>query len=121
MRIQNKFLEYAGKYDINITSFSLANNQVSAANITGLLLDTNARAGKAFVSVYIDATTDLYEEFEVTMIRKGSDVDYSVSSLGDESGIALSVTSAGQVQYTSTNIPGFATGTCKFRLTTLPV
>jgi len=52
--------------DISETSFSAANNQGTPANITGFAFaNGTVRSFKAIMSVYINATTPLYEVFEV--------------------------------------------------------
>ena len=104
--------------DINETSFSAANNQTLAANVTGLLFsNASVRSAKIQLSSFIDATGDLYEEFELRVIQRGADWVISSNSIGDDSGLVFSITTAGQVQYTSTNITGFVSNTIKFRAT----
>ena len=108
--------------DIPETSFSAANNQTSAANITGLgFSPASVRGFTALVTVSIDATGDLFETFELIGINKGSSFEMAVSSVGDDSGLVLSITAAGQVQYTSSNVAGFVSNTVKFRATTTTV
>lgn len=108
--------------DITETSFSAANNQVAAANVTGLAFaNGTVRSFNAQVSVYINATASLYEVFELKGIQKGSSWDMAISSVGDNSGITFSITNAGQVQYTSSNISGFTSDTMKFRAQTTSV
>jgi hypothetical protein len=108
--------------DIPETSFSIANNQASAANVTGFLLTpATVRGFKALVSVEIDATLELYETFELVGINKAGAFDMAVNSVGDESGIVFSITSGGQVQYTSANYAGFVAGLIKFRVETTTV
>jgi hypothetical protein len=105
--------------DINESSFSAANNQAAAANVTGLAFaNGTVRSFKALVSVAIDATADLFESFELQAIQKGSAWDMSVTAVGDDSGLVFSITTGGQVQYTSTNVAGFVSNTVKFRATT---
>lgn len=102
--------------DIFETSFSAANNQAAATNVTGLAFANGVvRSFKALVSVTIVATANLYEVFELVAIQKGSSWDMAISSTGDDSGIVFSITTAGQVQYTSTNVTGFTSDTMKFR------
>jgi hypothetical protein len=102
--------------DIAHSSFSAANNQASAANVTGLAFAAaNVRSFKAQVSVSIDATTDLNEVFELTGIQLASGFVMASSSVGDDSGVVFTITSAGQVQYTSQNSAGFVSNTIKFR------
>lgn len=108
--------------DIEHTSFSLANNQSSVADVTGLAFSASAVRGfSALVTVTIDATADLYETFELIGINKAGSFDMIISSSGDDSGIVFSVTSAGQVQYTSSNYSGFVSGTIKFRAITTSI
>lgn len=102
--------------DISLTTFSAANNQGSAADVTGFAFaNASVRAFKALVSVAIDATSDLFEQFELQGIQKSSSWEMSVTKLGDDSGITFSITSAGQVQYVSTNVSGFVTNKISFR------
>lgn len=108
--------------DIDETSFSINNSQALAANITGLAFSNAVvRSFEVFASVYINATSSLYEEIKISGIQKGSDWDIAVTSVGDESGIQFSITSSGQLKYTSSNYSGFVSGTIKFRALTTSV
>lgn len=108
--------------DINETSFSLANNQ-TPVDVTGFNFpNADVRSFDALVSVFINAATSLYESFRILGIQKGSgDWDISIESVGDTSQIQLSITSAGQMQYSSADYPGFVSGTMKFRALTTSV
>jgi hypothetical protein len=102
--------------DITPTAFSAANNQGSAANVTGFAFSNAAvRSFKSLISVTILATSNLYEVFEIIGIQKDSSWDISITSTGDDSGIDFSITNAGQIQYTSTNVSGFTSSTFNFR------
>lgn len=108
--------------DIATTSFTGANNQVAAANVTGLAFTNGSiRAFKAQVSVTVIATSSLYETFDLYGIQRGADWIMTASSDGDVSGVIFSITTAGQVQYQSTNNAGFTSLTMKFRATVTPV
>jgi hypothetical protein len=108
--------------DIDETSFSAANNQAAAANVTGLAFaNGTVRSFRAQVSIVIDATADLYEVFILEGIQKGAAWDMSISATGDDSNIVFTITSAGQVQYTSGNEAGFVSSTMKFRAETTSV
>lgn len=102
--------------DIGQTSFTAANNQASATNVTGLAF-ANASVGgfTAFVRVALLATTSLYEYVELQGIQKGSTWEMTSKSTGDVSGILFTITTAGQIQYTSPNASGFTSLTFKFR------
>ena len=101
-------------------SFSGANNQASPANITGLVF-TNAgtAAFDAYVHVKVLATSNLFTHFHLRGVQRDSDWDIVSSFVGDSSGITFSITSAGQVQYTSNNYTGFTSLTFKFRAQTI--
>ncbi len=108
--------------DIPETSFSGANNQASAANVTGLAFaNANVRSFEALVSVTIDATSDLFEVFKLHGVQRGADWILSYDSSGDTSEIVFSITNAGQVQYTSGNYSGFSSLAMKFRAITTAV
>ena len=108
--------------DISETSYSITNSQTSAHNITGFAFDNAiVRSFEAEVSVKIDADADLFEKLSISGIQKGSDWEIAVRSLGDSSGVVFSITSAGQLQYTSLNYTGFVSGIIKFRAITTSV
>lgn len=118
--IDNKI--FSSATDIRDTSFAGANNQSSAANVTGLAFaNGSVRAFEAQVSVFVDATSDLFESFKLKAIQRGSDWSMSVSSEGDDSQVVFSITNAGQIQYTSANYSGFSALTMHFRAETLGV
>lgn len=100
--------------DINPTNFSGSNNQSSPANVTGLLFSTSNHF-MARINVRVDATSDLFESFEVIGTKKASDWDLQQESSGDDSGVVFSITSGGQVQYTSLNYSGFVSLNIDFR------
>jgi hypothetical protein len=108
--------------DINETSFSVANNQVAPANVTGLAFaNGTVRSAKVHYSIVIDATADLFETGTIYAIQRGSDWVISQSETGDDSLVVFSITNAGQIQYTSANYSGFVSGTMKFRAQTTSV
>jgi len=101
---------------ISETSFSAANNQVAAANVTGFLFaNASIRSFEALASVTIVATSNLYESFKLYGIQKGAAWEMSQTAVGDTSGVVFTITTGGQIQYTSTNIAGFTSDTIKFR------
>ena len=117
---KNKYIGSPG--DIEETNFSLANNQSSAANVTGFVFSNSVVRGfSALVTVEIDATADLFEQFTLNGIQKNSQWDMSIESTGDDSGILFSINSSGQIQYTSSNKAGFISGLIKFRAITTSI
>ena len=108
--------------DLNEQSFSMANNQASPADVTGLAFSTaNVRSFKTLISVTIDATADKFEAFELLGVYKNGSWDMAQQATGDDSGVLFTITNAGQIQYTSTNNAGFVSGTIKFRAITTSI
>lgn len=92
--------------------FVLANNQAVAANVTGLVFD------KSYTSqVVIDyciqrltSTTEVIQSGTKHAVYKPGAATWSLLEYGtpgpDASGITFSITSAGQIKYTSSNLGG---------------
>lgn len=92
------------------TNFSIANNQAVAANITGLLFDKT-------IYKAVQVPFDLFRKTDSSNVKESGTLfithnpisdtwDISLSSSFQDAGVTFSVTSAGQVQYVSTNIAG---------------
>ncbi len=108
--------------DIAETSFSMANNQSSAANVTGLVFaNATVRSFKALISIEVDATSDLFQAVELLGIQKGASWEMLQTSTGDNAQVIFSITSAGQIQYISGNISGFVSGKIKFKASTTTI
>ncbi len=101
--------------DIGETTFAAANNVSSPANVTGLSFSSAVRGARIYATVSIDATTNLYAIFILEVVQRDSDWVISGTSTGDNTGINFTITTGGQVQYTSTNLSGFVSNTIKFR------
>ena len=101
--------------DISQTSFTAADNQATPADVTGFAFaNASVQAFSADVSVVRSST---YAKFKIEGIQKAASWDISQPYVGDNTGIVFSITSSGQVQYTSTNTG--STASIKFRATTL--
>lgn len=91
-------------------SVVLANNQGTPADITGLLFDkVSIKAAQFDYEIY--RRTDTQNEMEagtgfVSYRTDTSTWEISFQSQFDDSGVTLSITSGGQVQYVSTNLTG---------------
>jgi hypothetical protein len=108
--------------DIDEKSFNISNSQALPDNVDDFLFaNAVVRGFTAFVTVQIDATTNLFEQFTLNGVQRDSSWGMSVESEGDDSGIVFSITSAGQIQYTSQNYTGFVSGTIKFRAITTSI
>lgn len=97
--------------DIGQTSFTAADNQAAAADVTGFLFsNASVRSFDALISIVRSST---YEVIRIQGIQKAASWEISQSYTGDVTGITFSITNAGQVQYTSTSTG--STATIKFR------
>jgi len=107
--------------DLAEGSFNLAES-ASGSTVTGFLfLNAVVRSFEANVSVEIDATADLFEEFTVRGIQKGASWDITVTSLGDDTLINFDIDASGQVIYDSSTYAGFLSGAIKYRAITTSV
>lgn len=99
-----------GEGDIIETTFQLTNNQSIATDVNGLLFNnTTVRSAKIDYTVYINTSTNELIETGVLYLQWKSDSTTWVQSqsfVGDVSGLEFSITTGGQVQYTTTNISG---------------
>lgn len=103
--------------DISETSFTAADNQASAANVTGFsFANATVRSFDALVSIVRNNT---YANYKLRGIQKAASWELAQEYVGDATGITFTITTSGQVQYTSTNT-GF-TATIKFRAITTTV
>lgn len=114
--------------DILQTTFSIDNNIALATNINGLVFDPGTvRAANIDYAIYRTSTLNPSGNAETGIIHliyddsasAGSKWKFS-QSIDGASGVSLSITDAGQVQYTSSDIgtAGYS-GTIKFRARTL--
>ena len=104
------------------SSFVMTNNQSSAANVTGISLTATAgNGGTVKYTVYRDGTADLMEKGEISFSYDGAAWDLTNVYEHDDAGILFSITSGGQLQYTSTDQTGHVTSTMYFTLLTVGV
>jgi hypothetical protein len=97
-----------GMSNIFSNVFVASNNVGSATDVTNLIFsNSTVRSFTATLSVSVTATTNLYETFILEGIQTSTQWDIYVSSYGDITGISFSITSSGQIQYTSPNFSGF--------------
>jgi len=100
--------------DIAQTNFSFQNDQQTSANVTGLVFNNlSVRSFVAEVAVERDTSS---EAFIFHGVNINGNFSMSQESVGDDAGVDFTITSSGQIQYTSTN--GVA-GTIKFRARSL--
>lgn len=94
-------------------TFSAGNNESTPTNVTGLLFETT-NSFQCQLVVVIDATSDIYENFTLSGNKTNSGWNLYVSSFGDTSGVDFTITSGGQIQYTSTNVAGYTSSSFRF-------
>jgi len=103
--------------DIIKKQFTALDNQGSAQSITNFSFSNAATRGfEAMVGISRGAT---YAEYTLKGIQKSGSWEMSQDYIGDNTGITFTITSAGQVQYTSTATGSSANLT--FRADTVPV
>jgi len=110
------------------SQMTIVNNQSSAANVTGLVFD-KTQVGAAFIDYFIvrkTSTENLTEAGVMTATYDDSIAGWILSvgpvAANNDSGVILTITTTGQIQYTSTNLTGTpVTSKMKFKARTLGV
>jgi hypothetical protein len=108
------------------TLVTIQNNQAVAANIPTFILNpVNIRSGVAEYYVHrvtVGPNTEVAEAGTLYFLYNDSLNAWTVAQVGNNvaaTGVVFTITTAGQVQYTSTNLSGTHTGRMKFRLRVL--
>jgi len=101
---------FTGSGYIGETSMTLANGQASAADVTGLVLSAASYTG-AIIYMQIRRKTGTNEVIANGLVkifyRQNTTTWEIIDELsGDYTGVTLSITSAGQVQYVSDTLAG---------------
>lgn len=95
--------------DILTTQATIANNQISAASIPGFSFDTSEvlaiNAEYIIKRTTVSPATNLVESGIIKGNFDGTNWSITREQIGD-AGVEFTITAAGQVQYTSTNISG---------------
>ena len=109
----------SGPFDIDITDAIIADNQSSAADVgTGVnILSFSKTVVRSFVVTYEVTRGTVVETGTMTGINDGTNWTFQHDHLGD-AGMDFEITSAGVVQYFSTNA---LAGTIQFSAKTLEV
>lgn len=107
--------------DIFEKSFTLDQSQTNISITDFVFSNAVVRGFEALVTIQINAISSLSETFEIKGIQKNSGWFISVTAEGDNSLIDLSITNAGQMQYSSPSYAGFTSGVLKFRAITTSV
>ena len=98
-------------------SFIAANNISSAINVTGLVFsNADIRYFEAKIVITITKTDTTTLDEIITLRGNLNDGGWQLftENIGDASGITFTITSGGQLQYTSSNITNFSSGIFRF-------
>lgn len=114
----------SGPDDILQTTFSIANNQVAFANVTGLGFDnTTVRSATVTYSAYrVTGSNELAESGTIQVVYKNNDDSWELSRefVGD-AGLIFSITDGGLFTYKSSSVSGSGySGVLKFFASTTP-
>ena len=98
-------------------------NNTANQSITGFTFTpATTRAFRAEISIFIDATTDLYAKYGVEGVHKNGNWELSTDFTGDlVTAISFNVTTGGQFQVSIGNITGFVSGSVHFRAEALSI
>lgn len=114
-QLDNRLLKAAG--DINETSFTAADNQAVAANVTGLAFaNATVRSFEVILSIVRGAT---FAQYKLNGVQGAASWYFSQTYLGDDAGLVFTITTGGQIQYTSSSTGD--TALVKFRALTTSV
>ena len=95
-------------------SFNASNNIITPSNVTGFILSDSIISFTATVTVIINASTNLYENFTINGTNTSTGWTLNYHSIGDASGIDFSINNSRQILYTSTNIPLYSSSTIRY-------
>jgi hypothetical protein len=108
--------------DIALTTVSLANNQSTAANVTGLAFNLNEiiqfKIEYTVKRIYDSGSSVVVETGEIYGTHDGSTTTLSQESSGGISGVDFSI-SAGQIQYTSTDLANHQSSVITYKASTM--
>ena len=91
----------------NKTIFSFTNNQSTAADVTGISIDSSTEsATRIKYAIKREGTANLYETGLIELVYNGTDFNLIQEFSGDNSGVTFSITAAGQLQYVSSDNAG---------------
>jgi len=97
------------------SSFVAANNITTPTSINGLVFNnTNINYFEIKLSISIVATVNLSQTYNLYGNYNASGWSLFTNFIGDTTGVVFSITAAGQIQYTSTNIVGFVSDTFRY-------
>jgi len=123
--VTNVLSDLLGPNDILETAFNVANNQITDADVTGLIFNAaSVRAAEITYSIFRLSSTNLSGKTEYGTIQLVYDNNLGWSmnqgNILGNAGVSFTITPAGQIQYKSSDIGSISyAGTMKFRAKTL--
>jgi len=103
---------------LRTTSFTAANNTSIPSNISGLSFTNDAWGFDVYLSAKLLTTNgNMYSNYHIRGVNKNSTWQIVSAYVGD-SIVDFTITSLGQIQYTSPNYPGFESLVFKFKAIT---
>jgi hypothetical protein len=124
LRTAGLFIEtWLGGGAITETSFTIANGQGAASNVTGLVFSSSSyKCAHIYAQVRRKtATNEVISSGRLIAIYRDLTSTWELLDelSGDDDGVVFSITSAGQIQYTSDTVSGSSyVGTMKFKAIT---
>lgn len=112
-----------GPNDLLLTSATLVNNQATPADISGLLFNV-AQVEAVEVDFFITRTFDsgtsvTTERGKILGSYDGTTFSISTETDGGDTGVEITVTNAGQFQYTSSDLTNHTSSTIRFKASTI--
>jgi hypothetical protein len=105
--------------DVFASSVTSANNNQSVpVDVGELKLPSSVWGFDVFLAIRVVASTNLYTNFHLRGVNKVDTWELVQAYVGDDTGIQFSITSDGQVQYTTPNYTDFTSCTFRWRVFT---
>jgi hypothetical protein len=101
----------------NTIVFNAANDQATFVDMTNLVFSSNVWGFDIYIAARLTASTNLYTNFHLRGVNKGSSWEMVKTYVGDDTGIEFNITTGGQLQYKTQNYPGFTSLVFKLRAT----
>jgi hypothetical protein len=113
--VSNK-MDFGNVSQILSGTFNAANNVSSATNVTGCAFaNATFRSFTMYISTAVlSSGTNYYSQYTIEGLQTDSGWQISNSVLGNNTILTFTITSAGQIQYTSTNVTNWTSSTFKF-------
>ena len=99
---------------LSTINFTAGQNQTSQT-ITNLSFSSNTWGFDVYLSARVIASTNLYGNYHIRGVNKGSSWSISYNLTGDNTGVIFNITTSGQLVYTSPTYPSFSSLTFKYK------